>query len=170
MNACLSAPLCRHLKRWPHGSCARPWLFVALMAALVVFCPPSLAQTYEFKQGYIFHQPFVKRIPLSEAIAITQQQQVFDDLMQFDWLEKKEVIHDPNVKRKGSRLIVSFGAGKQLSLKNFSTRKGDGEAQLFKYLTTLADHHLIGVQFGHDQPHFLLVPVSGSPVYFVDTN
>lgn len=138
--------------------------------ALVLVYSTATAQSYEFRQGYIFDQRYVKRISVSEAEKATNVRGLFDPLLTFDWIKAKEDIKDPRVKRSGNRLVFTFGANASLSLKDFSTKKGDGESQLFKYLQSIPGYHLVGVEYGHDQPQFMMISETGSPIYFVNTN
>lgn len=142
----------------------------ALVIEMAVGCHAAMAQAYEFRQGYIFDQRYVERISLSQAEQIAKVPKLFEPLMSFDWTHKKEEIKDSRVRRNGNRLILALGSGASLSLKDFSTKQGDGEMQVFKYIKTVPGYHIVGVEYGHDQPQFLLVPESGGHVYFVNTN
>lgn len=142
-----------------------------LLAVVLVFiCHAAAAQSYEFRQGYIFDQRYVTRISVSEAEKIANMPGLFGPLLSFDWTKAKEEIKTSRVKRLGSRLVVEFGANASLSLKNFSTKKGDGELQVFKYINSVPGYHIVGVEYGHDQPQFMLISESGSRIYFVNTN
>lgn len=143
---------------------------IALIIALTSICSSAFAQSYEFRNGYIFDQAYVKRISLSQAEKVAGIQGLFEPLLTFDWTQQKEEINDKRVKRVGDRLVFEFGGNARLSLKNFSTKKGDGELQLFKYIKSIPGYHIVGVEYGHDQPQFMLIAESGSPVYFVNTN
>ena len=142
----------------------------ALFLALIAICHSAIAQSYEFRQGYIFDQRYVERISLTQAEKIANVQGLFEPLMSFAWTKEKEEIKDLRVRRIGERLVFAFSDSAQLSLKNFSTKKGDGEMQLFKYIKSVPGYHIIGVEYGHDQPQFLLVSESGGHIYFVNTN
>ncbi len=145
-------------------------LLAALAIALTAGCGAAVAQSYEFRNGYVFDQPYVERISLNQAEKIANVPKLFEHLMTFDWTQKKEEIKDKRVRRVGDRLILTFSSRAKLSLKNFSTRKGDGESQVFKYIKSVPGYHIIGVEYGHDQPQFLLVSESGAHIYFVNTN
>src|SRR5215831_15901075 len=147
----------------------RPFL-VGLVIALTSICSSAIAQSYEFRNGYIFDQSYVKRISLSQAEKIANIPGLFGPLMTFDWTHRKEEIKDTRVKRFGGRLVLEFGGNARLSLKNFSTKKGDGEFQFFKYIESIPGYHIVGVEYGHDQPQFMLISESGSHIYFVNTN
>ncbi len=147
----------------------RPFL-VALFIALTSVWSSAIAQSYEYRNGYIFDQGYVKRISLSQAQKIAGISEPLEPLLTFDWTQQKEKIKDERVKRIGGRLIFEFGGNERLSLKNFSTKKGDGELQYFKYLKSVPGYHIVGVEYGHDQPQFMLIAESGSLVYFIDTN
>lgn len=147
----------------------RPFLG-ALIIALTSICSSAIAQTYEFRNGYIFDQSYVKRISLGQAEKIANIPDLFEPLMTFDWTQRKEEIKDKRVKRFGGRLVFEFGSNARLSLKNFSTKKGEGELQSFKYIKSIPGYHIVGVEYGHDQPQFMLIGESGSHIYFVDTN
>ena len=142
----------------------------ALSVALIVSCNSANAQSYEFRQGYIFDQPYVERVSLEKAEKVANAKGIFEPLMSFDWTKEKELIKDHRIKRTGNRLVLAFSANAELSLKNFSTKRGDGESQTFKYIKSVPGYHIIGVEYGHDQPQFLLVPEQGGHVYFVNTN
>jgi hypothetical protein len=107
---------------------------------------------------------------VAQAEKIANIPGLFEPLMTFDWTAKKEEIKDKRIKRNGGRLVVEFGGNARLSLKNFSTRKGDGDLQDFKYIKSVPGYHIVGVEYGHDQPQFMLIPESGGQIYFVDTN
>jgi hypothetical protein len=144
-----------------------------LLCTLFFLCfgGAPMAQTYDFRQGYIFEQAYVSRIPLAKAEHITGLPGLFAPFRAGDW--GKELIQDPRVKRTGNRLIVQFSGKAPLSLKDFtigSTRQREGDSQKFRYLKTVANYHVLGVLFGHDQPGFLLVSVSGRDIFFVDTH
>lgn len=141
-----------------------------LTLALAFACHAASAQAYEFRQGYVFEQRYVKRISISQAEQLTKLPGLFEPLRTFEWTKAKEQIADARVKRVGPRLVFEFGGKAALSLKDFSTTKGDGELQTFKYLRSVPGYHVVGVEYGHDQPQFMLVPEAGGQIYFVDTN
>lgn len=141
-----------------------------LAIGLTFICGAVLAQSYEFRQGYIFDQHYVTRVSVSEVEKIANIPGLFGPLMSFEWTKAKEEIKTSRVKRLGSRLVVEFGANASLSLKNFSTKKGDGELQVFKYIKSVPGYHIVGVEYGHDQPQFMLISESGNHIYFVNTN
>ena len=141
-----------------------------LIIALASICSSAVAQSYEFRNGYIFDQAYVRRISLDQAEKIANIPSLFKSLLNFDWTQRKEEIKDARVKRLGSRLVFEFGSNSRLSLKNFSTNKGDGELQFFKYIKSIPGYHIVGVEYGHDQPQFMLISESGKHIYFVDTN
>lgn len=146
-------------------------LFLAAFSlALIAISHSAIAQSYEFRQGYIFDQGYVERISLSQAEKIANVQGLFEPLMSFAWTKEKEEIKDSRVRRIGERLVLAFSGSAQLSLMNFSTKQGDGELQLFKYIKSVSGYHIVGIEYGHDQPQFLLVSKSGDPIYFVNTN
>lgn len=136
----------------------------------IVFGAPAVAQSYDFQQGYVFDQSYIQRVSVNQAEKIANVQGLFTPLLKFEWLKEREMIKDSRVKRSGSRLVLQFGGKARLSLKNFSTKQGDGEYQLFKYLRSVPGFHVVGVEYGHDQPQFLLIPESGGQIYFVNTN
>lgn len=148
----------------------KPPIHLLLAAVLAIIASTVFAQSYEFRQGYIFDQSYVKRISVSQAEKIANRPGLFAPLLSFDWTQAKEDIKDARIKRQGSRLVVEFGGQARLSLKDFSTRQGDGESQVFKYLKSIPGYHLIGIEYGHDQPQFLLVPEAGGQIYFVNSN
>lgn len=132
-----------------------------------------MAQSYEYgqSQGYIFDQKYIKRISVKQAEQVIGSPGFFEPLLSSNW--GKEVIKDSRVKRSGDRLILQFGGKPPLSLKDFSlqpTMQSEGDSQTFTYIKSVRDYHVVGVEFGHDQPAFLLVSHSGSEIYFVDTN
>lgn len=137
---------------------------------LVAIFGNATAQSYEFRGRYIFDQAYVKRVPVAQAEKIANIPGLFEPLMTFGWTAQKEDIKDKRIKRIGGRLVVEFGDNRRLSLKNFSTRKGDGDLQDFKYIKSVPGYHILGVEYGHDQPQFMLIPESGGQIYFVDTN
>jgi hypothetical protein len=145
-------------------------LLAAFTLAVASGCGASVAQSYEFRQGYIFAQRYVERISLSQAEKIANIPKLFEPLMSFDWTKRKEEIKDRRVSRMGNRLVLTFTGGGKLSLKNFSTKQGDGDSQLFKYIKSIPGYHIVGVEYGHDQPQFLLISESGSRIYFVNTS
>jgi len=147
----------------------RPFL-VALIIALTSIFSSAIAQSYEFRNGYIFEQGYVKRISLSQAEKIANIPGLFEPLMTFEWTKRKEEIKERRVKRIGGRLVFEFGGNAGLSLKDFSTKKGEGELQSFKYIKSIPGYHVVGVEYGHDQPQFMLISESGSHIYFVNTN
>ncbi len=134
---------------------------------IIVFCNTSFSQSYEFNQGYIFDQKYIKRIPLEKAEKISEISGIFNQFLSWNWPPEK--ITSPRIERVGSRLIIKFENRPPLTLRDFSTKEGDGESQFFKYLKSVPNYYMIGVVFGHDQPAFLLIHESGSDLYFVDT-
>lgn len=147
--------------------------FTLLITAFTSLCGSAIAQTYEYRNSYIFEQSYVKRISLIQAEKIANIPGLFEPLMSWEWTRGKEEVRDKRIQRDRDRLVIEFGSNKNLSLKNFSTKatkNGDGDSQLFKYLKSVPGHHIIGVIYGHDQPQFLLISESGSYIYFVDTN
>lgn len=132
-----------------------------------------MAQSYEYgqRQGYIFAQKYVKRISVAQAEKVIGSPGFFESLLSSNW--GKEVIKDGRVRRSADRLILEFGGRAPLSLKDYTlkeTKQREGDSQTFKYIKGLRDYHLVGVEFGHDQPAFLLVSYSGREIYFVNTN
>ena len=145
-------------------------IFLAtLFISIIKLCNPAIAQSYEIKNGYIFEQKYVQRISVQQAEKFLNKSDVFESLMSFDWIKEKEVIKNSTVKRIGDRLVLSFPRN-IVSLKNFSTTQGDGEMQNFKYIKSIPGYHIIGIEYTHDQPHFLLVSESGNTIYFVKTD
>ena len=133
----------------------------------------SIAQSYEYgqRQGYIFSQKYVKRIPIKQAEQIAGSPGLFESLLFSSW--GKEVIKDGRVKRVGDRLILQFGGKEPLSLRDFTrkeTVQSEGDSQTFTYIKGVRGYHVVGVKFSNDQPAFLLVSYSGDEIYFVDTN
>ena len=145
-------------------------ILLACIFVAMAFNGSASAQSYEFRNGYIFDQVYVKRVSLSQAESIANMSGLFEPLKTFDWTRQKEEIKDKRVKRFGSRLVVEFNGTARLSLRDFSTRKGDGELQVFKYIKSVPGYHIVGVEYGHDQPQFLLISETGSQIYFVDTH
>lgn len=139
-----------------------------IAVVFLVCCSTSFSQSYEFDQGYIFEQEYIKRIPLEDAEELSGVSGVFNEFLSWDWPPEK--ITNSLVERAGSRMIIKFENKPALTLRDFSTKEGDGEAQLFRYLKSVPGYHVIGVVFGHDQPAFLLIHESGSDLYFVDTH
>lgn len=134
----------------------------------LVCCSASFSQSYEFDQGYIFDQEYIKRVSLERAEEISGVSGVFNEFISWDWPSEK--ITSSLVERAGSRMVINFENKPALTLRDFSTKEGDGEAQLFRYIKSVPGYHVIGVVFGHDQPAFLLIHESGSDLYFVDTH
>lgn len=134
----------------------------------LVCCSASFSQSYEFDQGYIFEQEYIKRVSLERAEEISGVSGVFNEFLSWDWPYEK--ITSSLVERAGNRMVIKFENKPALTLRDFSTKEGDGEAQLFRYLKSVPGYHVIGVVFGHDQPAFLLIHESGSDLYFVDTH
>lgn len=152
------------------GSHVNKAFILALTIAFASVSGSVAAQSYEFRQGYIFDQGYVKRISLSQAEKIANMPGLFEPLLSFEWTKGKEQIKDPRVKRSGPRLVLEFGGNARLSLKDFSTKQGNGELQVFKYIKSIPGFHIVGVEYGHDQPQFMLVPESAGQIYFVNTN
>ena len=143
------------------------FLFVVLL--LTIACNWSQAQSYDFRHGYIFEQSYVKRIPLSDAEQLIKVEGFFNPFISAGW--GKERIKDARVSRAGTNLSIQFSGKTSLNLRDFTmkaSKERDGEYQRFRYLGNVAHFHLIGVEFGHDQPTFLLVDYSGRDIYFVD--
>jgi hypothetical protein len=142
------------------------------IAAFFIFaCGPSFSQSYDYHQGYIFEQKYIKRMPIKKAEQIAASPGVFNQFLSWDWGAEK--ITHSRIKRVGDRLIIKFEKKPSLSLRDFSlesTKEVEGDSQLFKYLKSVPGYHIIGVIFGHDQPAFLLIPESGGALYFVETN
>lgn len=146
------------------------YLFALVLSTV---CGTSMAQSYEYGQerGYVFDQKYVKRISIKQAEQVLGSPGLFDALLSSNW--GKEVIKDGRVKRAGDRLVLEFVGKTPLSLRDFTrkeTIQSEGDAQTFKYIKGVRGYHLVGVEFGHDQPAFLLVAYSGNEIYFVDTN
>lgn len=138
------------------------------LAATMALCGQALAQQYSFDQGYIFQQPYVLRISESSAEEMLGAPGVLS------FYKKKtghpEHINQPQVARKGSRLVIAFARKPVLSLKNYKTPSPcdcDGDAQRFIYLGLANQYHLIGVLFEHDSPGLLLVDKDKAQTFFV---
>lgn len=141
----------------------------ALFATLVF--GTAVAQSYDYRQGYIFEQTYVKRIPLSKAEQLIGTPEFFTPYRENKW--GKEKISSDQVKRSGAKLTIKFFGKAPLQLRDFTlktTHEREGDFQRFQYLGMAAKFHLIGVEFGHDQPMFLLVDQAGQEIYFVDMN
>ncbi|MFO1264157.1 MAG: hypothetical protein U1E84_12600 [Rhodoferax sp.] len=147
----------------------RSWFLLGVLALLTLAGRVS-AQTYEFRHGYVFEQPYVQRVTVRDAEEAAQTPGLFTPLLNFDWTRKPEQIHDARVQRVGNRLVLHFDGKAWLSLQDYATKRGDGEFQRFKYLMRMAGFHIVGVEYGHDQPQFLLIADTGRPIYFVNTN
>ncbi len=144
---------------------------ILLAIVFASICTSAVAQSYEFQHGYIFKQKYVKRISLTKAEQIAGVPGLFEPLLSWNW--GGEVIKDSRVKRSGDRLFLEFFGRARLSLRDFSsepTNQKEGDSQKFKYIKSVPGYHIVGVEFGHDQPAFLLVSESGLNIYFVDTN
>ena len=144
-----------------------------LTLALLAFCAESMAQSYEYgqRQGYIFDQKYVRRISVQQAEKVISVPGFFEPLLSPNW--GREVIQDSRVQRVGDRLILQFGGKPPLSLRDYTlkeTKQSEGDSQKFRYIKSVRGYHLVGVEFGHDQPAFLLISQLGSEIYFVDTN
>nr|WP_315468914.1 hypothetical protein [uncultured Undibacterium sp.] len=143
------------------------FLFVVLLLAIA--CNWSQAQSDDFRHGYIFEQSYVKRIPLSKAEQLINVESFFTPFTSADW--SKEKIKDARISRAGTSLSIQFSGKTSLNLRDFTmkaSKEMDGEYQRFRYLRNVAHFHLIGVEFGHDQPTFLLVDYAGRDIYFID--
>lgn len=135
----------------------------------ILVCGTAVAQSYDYRQGYIFEQTYVKRITLSKAEQLIGTPEFFTPYRENKW--GKEKISSNQVKRSGAKLTIKFLGKAPLKLRDFNiktTRERDGDFQRFQYLGNAAKFHLIGVEFGHDQPTFLLVDQAGQEIYFVD--
>jgi hypothetical protein len=133
-------------------------------------CSPSLAQSYDYRQGYIFEQKYIKRISLKQAEQVAASPGLFNPFLSWDWGPEK--ISDSRIKRARGQLVLDFAGKSPLSLRDYSrklTKQAEGDSQQFQYLKSVPGYHIIGVTFGHDQPAFLLVSESGRDLYFVDT-
>lgn len=144
-----------------------------LALALLASCAESVAQSYEFgqKNGYIFEQKYVTRISKERAEQLIGSRGYFEPLLSAPW--GKEVIRDSGIRRTGDRLILQFPGRPPLSLRDYflkETSDSEGDLQTFRYLKSERDLHVVGIEFGHDGPAFLLVSRSGSEIYFVNTN
>ncbi|MBC3873376.1 hypothetical protein [Undibacterium flavidum] len=148
-------------------------IFTNVLIAILFFWAgdEAVAQSYDFRQGYIFEQKFVKRISISQAEEVASSFGFFEPLMSWEWGVEK--IADPHVKRIGNRLVFDFDGKGSLSLRDYTrkaTKIAEGELQKFVYIKSVPFYHVVGVLFGHDQPAFLLVSTVGENIYFVDTH
>lgn len=145
---------------------------IKIIVLLFIFvCNPLFSQSYEYHQGYIFAQKYIKRISLEKAEEIAGSPDVFNQFFTWDWAAEGtyEDITVSGIERVGDRLVITFEKESSLSLRDFSMTEGDGDLQLFRYLKSVAGYHIIGVIFGHDQPAFLLINTTGTELYFVNT-
>jgi hypothetical protein len=140
-------------------------------AVLLAFmCGGVNAQQYTFSQGYIFEQKYVQRIDLAKAETLLGETGGIERFRTYDWLEHGDKTLTAGVRRAGDRLVFTFKARPELSLRDYVGKgHGEGDWQRFIYLGSFADYHLVGVSFQHDEPGFLLIEKSGFKVYFVDT-
>jgi len=142
--------------------------FIAVL--FVFFCNATFSQSYDYHQGYIFEQKYIKRISLEKAEQIAAVPAVFKQFLSWNWGVEK--ITNSHIERNGETLIIKFENKSPLTLRDFSvesTKEVEGDSQIFKYLKSVPGYHIIGVIFGNDQPAFLLINESGSELYFVDT-
>lgn len=146
--------------------------FQSAFALLLVFmCGVVSAQQYNFSQGYIFQQKYVKRIDLAEGEKLIGEAGGIEKFRTYDWLGHGDKTLPAGVIRSGDRLVFKFKTRPEISLRDFAYKgAGDGDSQGFIYLRSFSNYHLVGVYFGHDEPGFLLLEKLGSKVYFVDTH
>lgn len=145
-------------------------MMLLLATFLLIAVGQSFAKSYEFSQGYIFDQSYVKRVSIAQAENILSRPGIFDPFMTWNW--GKEKISDNMVSRSGDKLLIRSSTNDVISLCDYvqkDTKTEDGDSQKFVYLKSSDKYHIIGVLFGHDQPAFLLVPRTGSQLYFVNT-
>lgn len=145
-------------------------IMLILTPLLLIAVGQSFAKSYVFSHGYIFDQSYVKRISIAQAENILSQPGIFDPFLTWNW--GKEKISDNMISRSGDKLLIRSSTKDVLSLCDYvrrDTKSKDGDSQKFVYLRSSDQYHIIGVLFGHDQPAFLLVPRTGSQLYFVDT-
>jgi hypothetical protein len=93
-------------------------------------CNRLQAQTYDFRNGYIFEQSYVKRIPLSKAEQLINVEGFFTPFISADW--GKERIKDARVFRAGTSLSIQLSGKTSLNLRDFTmkaSKERNGEYQ-----------------------------------------
>jgi len=117
------------------------------VAAVCIFTTlSSFAQSYDFNQGYIFEQKYVKRIPLKKAEKIVESPGIFNEFLTAEWGSEK--INNAQIERDGDRLKIKFKNKPTLTLRDFSvetTKTVEGDSQLFRYLKSMPKYLIVGV-------------------------
>ena len=147
---------------------------IALFCGVLIF-GHAFAQTYHYQMGYIFAQPFVTRIN------VTQQQTLINNhrVVAQDFVDDaaKIMVQKKSVSRNGALLTIKFIDRPALVLSDFispETKDIEGDSQLFRYNQLITEtktantYHQIDVYFSHDQPAVLLVNAKTGKIYFVD--
>lgn len=131
---------------------------------------PAQAQILNGAKAYIFDQSYVTRVPAGLAETMAEQSKLIEQWRESNWTKQHQEKPAPAVKRQGQRLTILGKHGASLVLHSYMYRgtRDSGDSQIFTYLQTLKNYHLLGVEFSHDEPHFLLVERSTLKVYFVD--
>ena len=140
---------------------------LALSALIISY--PCAAEDYDYSQGYIFAQPQIQSVPLSEVSALLDEPVDFESYLDGEWTEATHRA----IERTDDQLLVRFAQKEPLTLKDFTleaTAEVEGDSQRFVYLKSTADYHIIGVLFEHDQPGFLAVQQQGEGRYFINTH
>jgi len=148
-------------------------LLFRLLAYLAIFnlTGQAFAENYNFSHGYIFEQPYVKRITEAKSDEILGKKNILENYKSGTW--PREATDGKVVIRKGNLLTIKFDKKEPLTLKNYTflgNRNEEGDSQRFTFIKSIGTYHIIGVAFGHDQPGFLLVEKSSGIIFFVDTN
>ncbi len=146
------------------------FLFRLFVIALCCLILPAPAQILNGANAYIFDQSYVTRIPAALADTMAEHNKLIDQWRNSNWTNQHKEKRPPEVKRQGKRLTIQGNSTAPLILQSYVYRgnRDSRDSQIFTYLQTLKNYHLLGVEFSHDEPHFLLVERSTLKTYFVD--
>lgn len=142
--------------------------FIFVVCLSICLSPPVLAQQDDVSQGYIFDQPYVKRISPAQADSMLGRVNALEIDKNGNW--PREHVDGTTVLRKGRSLTMTFAEKPPLVLQDHVDSghdNGDADSQQFTYIRRQGRYHVIGVTFAHDSPGFLLVDPTSAQVFFV---
>ena len=155
-------------------------LYRAALATLfsgIFYCGIVASQNYEFKMGYIFDQPFVTRLSVSDQKKLIGTKIVIPFDASNDAAKIK--VQQNVVSRNGENLTIKLVDKPPVVLRDFNspaTNDVEGDSQIFRYDRLIPNaiahdaYHKVDVFFGHDRPYALLINAKSGKMYFVGSD
>lgn len=142
-----------------------------ILCLLSLLASSAWAQKFDGAKAYIFEQSYVTRIPPAQAQTIARQPDLLERWRSYEWLKRHQERLPDGVQRQGKRLQFTAQKNLRLELSSYVShgKRDSDDSQIFYYLQTLPEYHLLGVEFSHDEPHFLLIKRDNLRIYFIDS-